>query len=57
MLLLILVLQGCGSGYDDAGICAQKMEGFLMLELCVNIFQLGSKVSKADWSSALNYLF
>lgn len=56
MLLLILVLQGC-SGYDDAGICAEKMEDFLVLQLCVNIFQLGSKVSKADWSIALNYLF
>lgn len=55
MLLLILVLKGC-SGYDDAGIWVQKMEDFLMLQLCVKIYQLGSQMSKADWSTALNYL-
>lgn len=48
MRLLILVLEGCG-GYDDAGIGVRKMEDFLMLWLCVKIYQPGSKMSKADW--------
>lgn len=56
MLLLILVLKGC-SGYGDAGICDQKMEDFLALWLCVKVYQPGAKMSKADWSTALNYLF
>lgn len=55
MLLLILVLKDC-SGYDDAGIWAQKMEDFLMLRLRVKIYQPGSKMSRADWSTALNDL-
>jgi len=56
MLLLILVLKGC-SGYDDAGVWVQKMEDFLMLRLCVKIYHPGSKMSKADWSTALCYVF
>lgn len=47
MLPLILLLKDC-SGYDDAGIWAQKMEDFLMLRLRVKIYQLASKMSRDD---------